>query len=404
MVAGELMNKTRKIKLAIIALHPSYYQDKIWGKLSQNKLLDVEVVFLSDVGVNKNIQHEDFGTSFCWDDLLSLEKYRHIYLKNYGKNNADGLIARVNPQLFNLVRKKRFDVVLTHGYSTFSSLFVILAAKLAGARIIWRGESTLKGDENSASLKKRLKQIVLTKLFKACDAVMYSCIGNKDYLKFYGVHESKLFPIPCAVDNDYFRTEYKKYLEREKDIRKELGIKEDDFVILFSARFTTRKRPLDLLKAIRKIEHDNILVLFVGDGLERRNMEKYVQNHRIRALFTGFQNQSEISKYYSVSDMAIVASDYDPSPKAMNEAMNFELPIIVTDVVGTAYDLVEDGENGFVVKVGDVDTIAEKIDYLNKNRTVAKVMGKKSWEIIKDWNFQKDAKSVERAVKFVNNK
>jgi glycosyltransferase involved in cell wall biosynthesis len=293
---------------------------------------------------------------------------------------------------------------LIQGYYNLSCWLAFFAAKLAGIKVIWRGESTLKGDENSASLKKRLKQIVLTKLFKACDAVMYSCTGNKDYLKFYGVHESKLFPIPCAVDNDYFRTEYKKYLEREKDIRKELGIKEDDFVILFSARFTTRKRPLDLLKAIRKIEHDNILVLFVGDGLERRNMEKYVQNHRIRALFTGFQNQSEISKYYSVSDMAIVASDYDPSPKAMNEAMNFELPIIITDVVGTAYDLVEDGENGFVVKVGDVDTIAEKIDYLNKNRTVAKVMGKKSWEIIKDWNFQKDAKSVERAVKFVNNK
>jgi len=403
-VAGELMNKMRKIKLAIISLHPSYYQDKIWCKVSENKLLDVEVVYLSDVGINKNIQHEGFGTSFCWDDLLSLEKYKHIFLKNYGINNAEGLMARVNPQLFNLVRKKKFDVVLTHGYSTFSSLFVIFAAKLAGARIIWRGESTLKGDENSASLKKRLKKIVLTKLFNACDAVMYSCTGNKNYLKFYGAHDSKLFPIPCAVDNDFYRSERKKYLGKEKEIKKELGIEADDFVIVFVARFTTRKRPLDLIEAIKKIEYENITVLFVGDGLERKNMEKFVWKHHIKALFTGFQNQTEISKYYSVSDMAVVISDYDPSPKAMNEAMNFELPIIVTDVVGTAYDLVVDGENGFVVKEGDVDKIAKRIDYLNKNRTVAKAMGKKSWEIVKDWNFQKDAKSVERAVKFVNNK
>jgi len=400
-VVDELMNKKRKVKLAIIALHPSYYQDKIWCKISQNKLLDVEIVFLSDVGINKNIQHEDFGVSFCWDDLLRLNEYKHIFLHNYGRPNHNGLTARVNPQLFKVVRKRRYEAVLLHGYSSLSMLFAFFAAKLAGIKIIWRGESTLKGNEKSFSLKSRLKKIILQRFFKSCDAVMYSCTGNKDYLKFYGVPDSKLFPIPCAVDNDFFRNERKKYLGKENEIRRDLGIKGDDFVVLFSARFTMRKRPLDLLKALKKINHKNIFLLFVGDGPERKNMENFVRLHNVNALFTGFVNQTEISKYYSISDLSVVISDYDPSPKAMNEAMNFELPIIVTDVVGTACDLVRNSDNGFIVSVGDIDAIAEKIDYLNRNRDTTKAMGKRSLEIVKDWNFQKDAICMEKAVQFV---
>jgi len=350
----------------------------------------------------EEIYEEEFQTTIKWD-IPMLDGYKYKFLKNYSLQPYSGFFSRINPAILGEISKNKYDVILLQGYYNLSCWLAFFAAKLAGIKVIWRGESTLKGDENLAALKKRLKKIILTKSFNACDAVMYSCTGNKDYLKFYGAHDPKFFPIPCAVDNDFYRSERKKYLGKEKEIKEDLGIEANYFVVLFSARFTTRKRPLDLLKAIRKIKHDNILLLFVGDGLERRNMEKYVQNHRIRALFTGFQNQSEISKYYSASDMAIVVSDYDPSPKAMNEAMNFELPIIVTDVVGTAYDLVEDGENGFIVKVGDVDTIAEKIDYLNKNRAVAKAMGKKSWEIVKDWNFQKDVKGIEKAVQFVMN-
>ncbi len=403
-MGSEPMNNIRKANLAIVALHPSYYQDNIWVKLSQNKLLDVEVVYLSDLGINKNIQHVGFGTLFCWDDFLSLEKYKHVFLKNYGSNNSEGLLFRVNPQLFNFVRKNRFDVVLTHGYSTFSSLFAIFTAKLMGVKVVWRGESTLKGNEDSSFWKKFLKKTILSRFFNVCDAVMYSCSGNKDYLHFYGVPESKLFPIPCAVDNVFFQRERRKYLGKENEIRKNLGIKNDDFVILFVARITENKRPMDLVKAIETIKEKNITILFVGDGRERKIVEKYCNVNNVKAKFVGFKNQTEISKYYSIGDLFILISGFDNSPKAMNEAMNFELPVICTKRAGTAYDLVKENENGFLVETGDIVGIAKRIAYLNQKRDVAKKMGKRSWEIVKNWNFEEDASSIEKAVQFVMNK
>ena len=133
-------------------------------------------------------------------------------------------------------------------------------------------------------------------------------------------------------------------------------------------------------------------------------MENYVQKYHINAIFTGFVNQTKISKYYSISDLDVVISDYDPSPKAMNEAMNFRLPIIVTDIVGTANDLIKDGENGFVVKVGDVDLISERIDFLNKNRKELLRMGNNSFDIVEGWNFKEDVKGILDAIDYITEK
>ena len=388
-------------KLAIIAPHPVQYHFPLFKEVEKLSNIDSKVLYCDDMGV-EDIYEEEFKTTIKWD-IPMLDGYKYEFLKNYSLKPYSGFFSRVNPALFSEISKNKYNSILIQGYNTLSCWIAFFAAKLAGAKVIWRGESTLKGDENSSLWKKHLKKIILSRFFNVCDAVMYSCSGNKDYLQFYGVPESKLFPIPCAVDNDFFQSEKRKYLGKENKIRKGLGIGEDDFVVLFSARFTSRKRPLDLLKAIKQINHDNMLVLFVGDGPERSVMEKFTQDYHIKSLFTGFVNQSEISRYYSVSDIAVVISDYDPSPKAMNEAMNFELPIIATDVVGTAHDLVKDGVNGFIIKVGDINTTAAKIDYFNKNRLITKAMGKKSLDIVKNWNLQADAKGVEKAVQFVMN-
>ena len=229
---------------------------------------------------------------------------------------------------------------------------------------------------------------------------MYSCSGNRDFLVYHGVKDCKLFFVPCAVDNNFFQTERKKYINHLKDIKKDNGIDDKDMIILFSARITSRKRPFDLLNALSKIDHSNITVLFVGDGIERNDVENFVKDKGVKAVFTGFKSQLEIPKYYSIADVCVVISDYDPSPKVINEAMNFELPIIVTDVVGTASNLVANDVNGFIVEVGDIDEIANRLDILNTNRSKLKRMGKASLKHVENWNYDKDVENMLKAFEY----
>jgi glycosyltransferase involved in cell wall biosynthesis len=391
-----------KNKLAIVDRHPVGYKVGIWKTLEAKNNINFDVIFLDNIGLKEYYDNE-FKLYRKSEDNDDIKGYKHKLLKNHSIwNTYSGFLSRINLELIPEILKNNYHIFLIHGYDNFSMWLTLLLSKLIGKKIIWRGEAVFQGNENNNTLKNKIKKIILNFFFNRCDVVMYSCTGNKDYLKFYGVDEKKLFPIPCAVDNTFFLKEKERLKDSLISIREELSIPIDDFVILFSARFTTRKRPFDLLNAINKIEHSNITILFVGDGLEKKNMEAYVENTDIKANFVGFQNRSTITKFYAISDLGIVISDYDPSPKAMNEIMNFNMPIITTNVVGTAYDLVEDGKNGFIVNVGDVEQISKKIDYLNKNRDISKNMGNKSLDIVSNWNYDKDVEGIENAIQFIN--
>ena len=234
-----------------------------------------------------------------------------------------------------------------------------------GIKVIWRGEAVRRSAQ--PGWKRALKRAVLGTLFGSCDALLYSCSGNKEYLEAFGIPESRMFPIPCAVDNDFFRSEHERLVPQRQAIRYSLGIDSNDFVVLFCARFTLRKRPMDLIRALVAIDDKGIVALFVGDGPERAQLEEAARQSGIRAVFSGFKNQSEVGQYYCIADVACVISEHDPSPKAMNEAMNFGLPVVVTDVVGTAQDLVRDHDNGFIIQVGELDQFANRLRRLRRD-------------------------------------
>jgi len=391
-------------KIAIYALHPIMYQTPIFKTLEkyiqQNNInLSVTILFGDDLSLRHTLNTE-FNTSFSYGNDL-LEGYRYKFLKNYSRDSRQGILSRINPGIFFELYKQKYDVILIHGYESLTAWFALIAAKLTNTKIIWRGESTLRKGSAKDFFKNQIKRKVLKFFFDKCDAVMYSCSGNKDYLEFHGVGECKLFFIPCAVDNKFFQTERKKYINHSKDIKKNNGIDDKDMVVLFSARLTSRKRPFDLLNALSKIDHSNISVLFVGDGIERKDVENSAKERGIKVVFTGFKSQLEIPKYYSIADVCVVISDYDPSPKVINEAMNFELPVIVTDVIGTASDLVKNNVNGFIVEVGDIDEIANKLSFLNTNKGELERMGKASLKFVENWNYDKDVQNLLKAFEYV---
>jgi len=386
-----------KIKLAVYTMHPIQYHAPIFRELAKAAELETTVLYADTLGLDEEYIPE-FKTVIKWDVPL-LEGYNYLFFRNYTKNRLGSFFSRINPGMFIHMLAKRYDAVLIHGYQTFSAWLVFLAAKLAGTKVIVRGEAIPK--KGKRSWKGRLASRGAKSLLAFSDAVMYSCSGNKEYWKELAVPEEKMFFIPCAVDNDFFRREKEHYLPQRDEMRRDFDIGPDDFVVLFLARFTERKRPLDLIEAAAGIDHEKIVLFFVGEGPEREAMEKAVKQHGIRAVFTGFVNQGELPRYYTLADIFTVISSYDASPKALNEALNFSIPAISTERVGTARDLVREGENGFVVKVGDQGAIARGIDLLNRDREQARKMGEASANIVDSWSLENDVKGVLEAARYV---
>jgi glycosyltransferase involved in cell wall biosynthesis len=387
------------IRLAIIDSRPNIYKVGIWKELAKSKKIKSHVYFLSDAGIKKEFFDKEFN-SYRKSDAWLLKDFNFSFPNNYSIFNNQFFMF-ITPKIFIDILMRRHDVILVHGYNYFMYLLSMLLAKISGTKVIFRGEAVLRGNENENSVKNFIKKYYIKFIFKLSNVVMYSCSGNKKYFEHYNVKDSKLHPLPCAVDNEYYFSEYNKFYSKTDSIKNELGIDKDDFIIIFLARFTKRKRALDLLEAVSKIDHSNITIMFVGDGPELEKMKEFSRKMSIKAIYTGFKEQREITKYYTISDLCTIVSDYDPSPKVMNEAMNFKMPVIATSVIGTAYDLVKDDFNGFVINLNDIDCLSKKIDYLNKNRGIKNKMGENSLLVVNNWNYKKDVLSIEKVAEII---
>ena len=385
-----------RTRLAIFAGNPVQYHAPIYKALAAENDVDLTVLYGSDIGAKK-FYSKEFRSFIEWDIPL-FEGYKYIFFKNFSLRIIKGTFSRINVGMFFHIIVNQYDVVVIHGYDTVSSWLVFMAAKLKGVKIIWRGEASIRPSNRQNFFKKFIKQRLLPSYFSSCDAVIYSCTGNQEYINQFNVDPSKMFLMPCAVDNQFFR-DSRLSLKERADFRRTLNISDEDFVILFASRFISRKRPLDLINAVSNINNKNIFLLFVGDGPLKLEMQSLVKKFGLKSFFTGFIGQKQVSSYYSIADMYAILSDYDASPKSLNEALNFELPILVTDKVGTAYDLVKDGQNGFIVRSRDIKEMSQKIDHLNNNRLRTISMGKNSLPISNDWTIENDIKGLKKAIK-----
>ena len=79
--------------------------------------------------------------------------------------------------------------------------------------------------------------------------------------------------------------------------------------------------------------------------------------------------------------------------------MNAAKPVIAAHEVGSAYDLLKDGENGYMVQSGDIDQLAEALRKILADPDRAKTMGARSLEIIRGWSFERDLEGLKDALR-----
>jgi glycosyltransferase involved in cell wall biosynthesis len=390
-------------KLAIFISHPIQYQVPLYQKLSFK--INLTVYYYSQFGAEKYFDPQ-FKKEFKWDINL-LEGYNYKFLKNYSLKPGFHFFGFINFGIFKEIFKNKFDAVLINSWSYLSDWLVILACLISKTKLFLRAESPYNQEILKPKWKLFIKKIIFGKiLFPRVYAFLYIGEENRKFYKFYGVPDEKLFFAPYAVDNERFQKEYEKLKDKKEELRKELGIAKDTIVILFVGKLISKKRPLDLLKAYKilfenKELEEKIALIYVGDGELRDEIEKFIQTNNLKNVFlVGFKNQTEISKYYAMSDIFVLPSDVGETwGLVVNEAMNFKLPVIVSDLVGCGRDLVKHGENGYIFKTGDIKELAKYLEELIINEEKRKSFGKKSFEIVIGYNYDK---TVESILKIVN--
>ena len=121
---------------------------------------------------------------------------------------------------------------------------------------------------------------------------------------------------------------------------------------------------------------------------------KFVDSH-YGIHFVGFKNQTELPKYYAIADVFVLPSQTGETwGLVVNEAMCFGLPIIASDIIGCAPDLVRHGENGFVFPSGNKEKLSDSIQDLISNQEKRMRFGNESLKIIQGYNYDKDVEGI----------
>lgn len=384
-------------RLAYFVSHPIQYQAPLLRYLAARPEFDLTVFFLSDVSVGPYYDH-GFRTHVQWDVPL-LEGYPYSFLPALGRRDRLTLLRPVSIGIKRALKEGRFEAVWIHGWAHHGVLRAAVIAKSMKLAVLLRGEATLM-DRPRGRLKEGLRQFLLRRLFHYVDGFLAIGTRNREFYRAMDVPAERIFSVPYAVDNDFFQSRVAAARGSRDALRAELGLSPGGPVILYASKLEGRKRPMDLLQAFERVvkgrrQIRDAYLLYAGDGSERRRLEAVARNRGLnRVRFLGFKNQSDLPRLYDLADVFVLSSQWEPWGLVVNEVMNAAKPVIVTDRVGAASDLVEDGRNGFVVPMGDISSLADRIDTVLRYPEMAKEMGDHSLRRISEWNFGSDAEGL----------
>lgn len=306
-----------------------------------------------------------FAANVSWDIPL-LAGYDFHFFKNYSLRPSlyHGFFGLFNPGVIKALFAQPKSVIIVHGWAYFTYVLVILFGKMAGHIVCLRGENPINQEAAKGKLVHLAKRILLGKiLFKWVDVFLYIGTQNKKFYQHFGVADSKLMFAPYAVDSERFLRAKLDFQQNAIALKSKYLKREGQKIVLFCAKYIEKKRPLDLLAAFKGMSTADLVLIMVGEGELRVEMERYVEENRLEnVVLTGFINQTEISLYYAIADLFVLCSGQGETwGLSVNEALCYNMPIMVSSISGCADDLVIDGVNGHKFEVGNVADLSAKM-------------------------------------------
>jgi glycosyltransferase involved in cell wall biosynthesis len=208
-------------------------------------------------------------------------------------------------------------------------------------------------------LAKRLSYPTLLRTF---DAALATGARSRDYYLHYDYPDERIFYSPHSVDTEWFRGRSNP-AERAK-LRSELGVAENEKLVLFAGKLVAFKRPLDVVEAAAIARSRGLAaqVVVAGSGELEGRLRQRAGTLNVPLHYLGFKNQTDMPAVYAAADVLVLPSDARETwGLVCNEALACTTPVIVSDAAGCAPDLAADGAAGRMYPAGDCEACAHAL-------------------------------------------
>lgn len=262
-------------------------------------------------------------------------------------------------QLKEIIDRENYDIIHTH--TPMGSVVTRLAARDArrrGTRVIY----TAHGFHffTGAPLANWLIYYPVEK-YMARHTDTLITINDEDYQRAKKKLKTDVQYVPgVGVDESRFKPRLTE--KQRNNLRESISIKPDDFVMIYPAELSKRKRQIWLINALADFiaQHPDVhLLLPGGDSLSGKCQALTEELGLINQIhFLGYRN--DIPQLMMTSDLALASSSQEGLPVNLLEALVARLPIVATNSRGHA-DLVKNGVNGYITDIDDIRPFSRKV-------------------------------------------
>jgi glycosyltransferase involved in cell wall biosynthesis len=337
--------------VTVVSPEPTPYRSPLFDRISARDDIELTVVYAAHTVVGRTWSvtphHEAVFLSGPRLPLVG-RVLRHDYPITTG--------------IFGALRSSRPEVVVVSGWSTFASQAAISWSRTRRTPYVLLVESHDLGPR--AGWRRAVKGAIVPRLIRRAASVLVVGSAARDSVVERGADPERVRVFANTVDVSH-------WIQRAE----RLAPRPHDGVVVLSIGRDVPEKAFDVLAAASAA---------AGVTLE---------------TIAGGASEDELAQRYADADVFALLSRHETWGVVVNEAAASGLPLVLSDRVGAAHDLLRDGENGFLVPADDVGAAADALGKLAASPELRRRMGDRSRELVRGWGYEPSVESFVAAVR-----
>ena len=375
----------RPLKVVGVFPEPTSYRAPLFDLIAARPGVDLFVVYVA---------HAVAGRT--WDVQVN---HAHAFLSGFALPGARRVLRHdypVTPSIFRALERRGPDLVVVSGWSTFGAQAAIVWCRVRRVPYVLVVESH---DRDPRTTWRRLvKNAVVPRVVRRSAGVLVTGSLVRSSMLARGARPDRMEIFANTIDVDGFGSRATALRARRAELRAGLGIGDGEVAVVCVARLVADKA-LDTLIRAAAATGPGVVTIVVGEGPERGRLEALARELGSRVVFTGAIAWDRIVEVYAASDVFALVSRHEPWGVVVNEAAACGLPLVLSDHVGAAHDLLRSGENGVLVPLDDVAATTAALSELAGDESLRLRFGERSRELVGGWGY---SSSVEGFIRLLD--
>jgi len=382
---AELDASREVIRVAVVSPEPTPYRSPLFDRVASQRAIELTVIYAAATVAGRT-----------W---AVQPRHQTEFLPGRQLPGVHGLLRHdypVTPGIGPALARAQPDVVVISGWSTFASQAAVAWSRRRRVPYILLVESHDLGPR--AGWRRAVKGAVVPKIIRGAANVLVVGSAARQSVIARGARPDDVRIFANTVDVEAWSRHAAELRLRRDELRARAGFGPEDVVVLTVGRLVPEKGMDTLVRAIAATGEQRLRLVVAGGG-DAKQLKALADELAVSLRIAGDLPQEELAEEYVRADTFALLSLHETWGVVVNEAAASGLPLILSDRVGAAQDLVREGENGFVVPAADPGAAAAALKRLAGEADFRHAFGERSRELVAGWTYNVSVENFVAAVR-----